>query len=57
MNAEIMKALGMPEFAARISKQGVEAAQPHAPADMAAYIKTQLPKWAQVVKDSGARAD
>jgi tripartite-type tricarboxylate transporter receptor subunit TctC len=57
MNAEIMQALKKPEFAAKISKQGVEPARPHAPADMAAYIKAQLPKWAQVVKESGARAD
>src|SRR5688500_7203903 len=57
MNAEIMQALKTPEFAAKISKQGVEPARPHAPDDMAAYIQAQLPKWAEIVKASGARAD
>jgi tripartite-type tricarboxylate transporter receptor subunit TctC len=57
MNAEIVRALQKPEFAASISKQGVEPARAHTPADMAAYINAQLPKWAEVVKASGARAD
>jgi tripartite-type tricarboxylate transporter receptor subunit TctC len=57
MSAEIVQALKKPEFAANISKQGVEPARPHSPADMAAYIEAQLPKWAAVVKASGARAD
>jgi tripartite-type tricarboxylate transporter receptor subunit TctC len=57
LNAEIMRALSTPAFAAKLDAQGVEAARPNSPADMAAYISAQQPKWAQLVRESGAKAE
>ena len=57
LNSEITQILKAPAFAARLEDQGVDRTRPGTPAQMAAYISVQLPKWAQLVKDSGARAD
>ena len=57
LNAEIVRAARSPGLAGKLSDQGIEAAQPHTAADMAAYIRAQAPKWAKLVKDSGAKAE
>jgi tripartite-type tricarboxylate transporter receptor subunit TctC len=57
LNAEIVRALQAPALAGKLGELGVEPAKGTSPADMAAYINAQRPKWAQLVKESGAKAD
>ena len=56
LNTEIVQAARSAALAAKFTDQGVEVARPHSPADMAAYIRAQAPKWAKLVQDSGAKA-
>ncbi len=56
LHSEISKVLQTPDVNARISAQGAEIIG-GAPAMFAAYIQSEIPKWAKVIKDSGARAD
>ena len=56
LHGEISKVLQTPDVSARISAQGAEIIG-GAPAMFAAYIQSEIPKWAKVIKDSGARAD
>jgi len=57
LNTEIVQAARSPALADKLAAQGIEAAKPHSPVDMAAYIREQAPKWAKLVRDSGAKAD
>jgi len=57
LNTEIIRAVNSPTLSGKLSAQGLEVAKPHAPADMEAYIRAQAPKWAKLVKDSGAKAE
>jgi tripartite-type tricarboxylate transporter receptor subunit TctC len=56
LNAEINKMLRQPELADRLTKQGAEILG-GTQQDFAAYIKVEIPKWAKVVRESGARPD
>jgi tripartite-type tricarboxylate transporter receptor subunit TctC len=56
LNAAIVKALGAPDLKAKLDQQGAAAA-PSTPEELAAFVASELVKWAQVVKDSGASAD
>jgi tripartite-type tricarboxylate transporter receptor subunit TctC len=56
LNAEITRAALGP-LAGKLAAAGIEVEKPHTAADMAAYIKAQSPKWAKLVKDSGAKGD
>ena len=55
LNAEIMRAIHSPALGTKLADQGLDVAKPNTPADMAAYISQQAPKWAKLVKDSGAK--
>lgn len=57
LNAEITRAASSPTLAGKLAAAGIDAAKPHTPADMAAYLRDQAPKWAKLVKDSGAKAE
>jgi tripartite-type tricarboxylate transporter receptor subunit TctC len=56
LNADIVKALQARDLRERLESLGAELA-PGTPRDFADYIAREIPKWAKVVKDSGARAE
>lgn len=56
MNAEIMKALMQPDVREKLTSLGFDI-RPNTAAEFAAFVKSEVPKWAQAVKDSGAKAD
>lgn len=56
LNREIVKALQMPEMKERLNSQGFEI-RTSTPEQFAAYIKSEIVKWAKIVKDSGAKVD
>src|SRR6266542_397454 len=55
-NAEVTKILNSPEMRERLNAQGAEPA-PTTPAQFAAFIATEIPKYARIVKASGAKVD
>jgi tripartite-type tricarboxylate transporter receptor subunit TctC len=56
LNVEIVKALKLPDVRERLSSLGFEIAG-STPEAYASYIKTEITKWAKVVKASGAKAE
>ena len=56
LNAEIRKAIDSPELKARWEQLGGEARQ-MSPAEMDAFVKAEIEKWAAVVKTSGAKVE
>jgi tripartite-type tricarboxylate transporter receptor subunit TctC len=56
LNAEINKAVQNPDLRARLAAGGSEPLGGTS-AQYAAYIKSELARWAQVIKDSGAKAE
>jgi tripartite-type tricarboxylate transporter receptor subunit TctC len=56
LNAEINKAIGKPEVAQNWSKQGAVALV-KTPAEFDSYLRSDIEKWAKVVKLSGAKAE
>lgn len=58
LNGEVVRLLNSPEFQSRLLNQGgSERATATAPQDMVAYMKANMPRWAALVKDIGARID
>ena len=56
LNAEMVRVLQMPDVKERFLSQGFEVYS-SAPQQFDAYIKAEIQKWANVVKESGAKAD
>ena len=56
LNTEINKALQDPGVRARLAAQGADVFG-GTPAEYAAYIRAEMPRWAKTIKDSGAKAD
>ena len=56
LHAEIVKALGAKDLQEKMKAQGAEVTH-STPEEFAALIKAELPKWAQLVKASGAQVD
>jgi tripartite-type tricarboxylate transporter receptor subunit TctC len=56
LNDEFRKALADPGVRDKLGQQGMEVLQ-SSPEEFAAYIKSEIAKWAKVVKASGAKAD
>ena len=56
INAEIRKALSMPDVIEKLSAQGAEPA-PSTPEALEAHVKSEVAKWAKVVKASGAKVN
>jgi tripartite-type tricarboxylate transporter receptor subunit TctC len=56
LRGQFMQLYQQPEFVARLAAQGMEG-RPMAPEELNAFLRSELPKWAKLVKDSGARID
>ncbi len=56
LNQEIVRILALPEIKERLSGQGAEPVG-NSPEQFAAHIKTEIAKWSDVVKASGAQVD
>jgi len=56
LNAEVNKALTHPDIRSRLAAQGADILG-GTPAEYAAYLRSELPRWAKAVKDSGAKAE
>ena len=55
-NAEVTKILNSPDMRERLMAQGAEPA-PTTPEQFAAFIQSEIPKYARIVKVSGAKVD
>lgn len=56
LNATVTRIVHEPAMSKYLSSQGADP-ETGTPAEFAAYIKSEIAKWAQVVKDSGAQID
>ena len=56
LNAEIARALTLPDVKARLAGEGAETA-PDSPAQFGKFIQSEIAKFAGIIKASGARAD
>ena len=56
LNAEINKALQDPGVRARLAGQGADVLG-GTPAEYAAYIRAEMPRWARAIRESGAKAE
>ena len=55
-NAEVARILSTPEMKAFFAQQGAEPA-PTSPEEFAVLIRREIPKYAKIIKDSGAKVD
>ncbi len=56
LNRALNEAFRAPEVTTKLVTAGVEPVT-STPEQFAAYVRSEIPKWGQVVKASGARAD
>jgi tripartite-type tricarboxylate transporter receptor subunit TctC len=56
LSADLVKTLNLPDVKERMAQRGADPA-PTTPEQFAAFQKSEIAKWAQVVKTTGARAD
>jgi len=56
LNAEIRRILGTPEIKAQLADQGTEV-RADTPESLGQFIRSEIPRWAKVVKQSGIKAD
>ena len=55
--AEMQKIQATPEWKEQLRRFGMEASAPNTPAEFAAIIRADQPRWAKAIKDSGAKVD
>ncbi len=56
LNAEISRALTLPDVKERLSREGAETA-PNSPEQFGKFIQSEIAKFARIIKESGARPD
>ena len=56
LNSEINRALAASDVGARLAQLGLEW-KSNTSGEFAAFLRSEVDKWAQAVKDSGARAE
>ena len=56
LNRDVVKVLNMPNVKEQLFRSGLDAS-PSTPKEFSAYIKSEMAKWAKVVKASGAKAE
>ena len=56
LHTETVKALALPDIKERLSGMGAEGVG-NTPAQFGAFVKTEIKKWAQVVRDAGLRVE
>ena len=56
LNGDIIKALGQPDYRALLVNNGIEPIG-SPPGELGQYIRSELVKWAKVVKEAGVRVD
>ena len=56
LHAEIMKIVATPDVQARLKNFGMVSSN-MTPAELGAYQKSEVEKWAQVIKAAGVKAD
>jgi len=56
LSAETAKVLKMPDVREKLAAQGAEAVG-NSPEEFGAFIKSEIAKWAKVVRESGAKAE
>jgi tripartite-type tricarboxylate transporter receptor subunit TctC len=52
VNAEVMKALAAPEVLERYRTIGVEPVPAHSPEAFASFLRAEVNRWGQVIKDA-----
>jgi tripartite-type tricarboxylate transporter receptor subunit TctC len=57
LSAEMQKFQHTDEFRALLAKGGVDPAGPMTPAQFAAMVKDEIPRWAEAVRTAGAKLD
>jgi tripartite-type tricarboxylate transporter receptor subunit TctC len=56
LNAEISRALTLPDVKERLAREGAETA-PNSPEQFGRFVQSEIAKFAKIIKESGARAD
>ena len=56
LHTEIVRILALPEIKARLADQGADAAS-NSPEQFAAYIKSEITKWAKLIKELGVKSE
>lgn len=56
LHLETVKALALPDLRAKLADLGLEGIG-NSPDEFAAVIKSEIPKWAKVIKESGIKSD
>ena len=56
LNAEISRALTLPDVKERLAREGAETA-PNSPEQFGKFIQAEITKFARIIRQSGARAD
>jgi tripartite-type tricarboxylate transporter receptor subunit TctC len=57
LNGAFVEVMGDPAVKERLEKQGLEPPRNFTPAELARYMESEVVKWREVIKVSGARAD
>ena len=57
LNRELVRALNAPDIKEKLAGIGTDDPVANTPEQMAAYMRTEMPKWAKLVRASGAKAE